>query len=43
MIDKFIYKFFAGLDRMLEAMATAMAGKRCKCGNKKKHSCSEKK
>jgi len=36
MIDKFLYKFFAGLDRMCEAVAIALAGKRCQCGKKKK-------
>jgi hypothetical protein len=35
MIDKFIYKFFAGLDRLCEAVATALAGKRCECKKKK--------
>ena len=36
MIDKFFYKFFAGLDKLCEAIATRIAGKRCKCGKKKK-------
>ena len=35
MIDKFIYKFFAGLDSLCEAVATALAGKRCECNKKK--------
>ena len=43
MIDKFLYAFFGGLDRLCEAVATAMAGKRCQCDKKKKHSCFEKK
>jgi len=36
MIDKFLYNFFGSLDRMCEAIATALAGKRCQCGKKKK-------
>ena len=36
MIDKFLYKFFSGLDRLCEAVATTLAGKRCQCGKKKK-------
>tara|TARA_X000001388_G_C2224375_1_gene120579 strand:- start:1818 stop:1949 length:132 start_codon:yes stop_codon:yes gene_type:complete len=43
MIDKFLYAFFGGLDRLCEVVATALAGKRCQCGKKKTHSCSEKK
>ncbi len=35
MIDRLIYKFFAGLDRMCEAMATALSGPRCQCKKKK--------
>ena len=36
MIDKFLYKFFGGLDRLCEAVATALAGKRGQCNKKKK-------
>ena len=35
MLDRFIYKFFAGLDRLCQTVATKMAGKRCKCKKKK--------
>ena len=35
MIDRFIYKFFAGLDRLCEAVATALSGPRCQCKKKK--------
>ena len=37
MLDRFLYKFFAGLDRLCEAVAARMAGPRCKCGKKKKN------
>ena len=36
MIDKFLYAFFGGLDRLCEAVATKLAGPRCQC--KKKNS-----
>jgi hypothetical protein len=36
MIDKFLYNFFAGLDRLCEAIATKLARPRCQCGKKKK-------
>ena len=36
MIDKFLYAFFGGLDRLCEAVANKLAGPRCKCKNKKK-------
>ena len=35
MIDKFLYKFFGGLDRFCEAIATKLSGPRCQCGKKK--------
>ena len=35
MIDKFLYKFFDGLDRLCEAIATKLSGPRCQCGKKK--------
>ena len=31
MIDKFLYAFFGGLDRLCEAVANKLAGPRCKC------------
>ena len=31
MIDKLLYKFFGGLDRMCEAIANKLAGPRCQC------------
>ena len=36
MIDRWIYNFFAGLDRLCEAVATKISGPRCQCGKKKK-------
>ena len=36
MIDKFFYNFFSRLDKLCEAIATKLAGKRCQCGKKKK-------
>jgi len=36
MIDKFLYKFFGGLDRLCEAIATKLAGSRCECKKKNK-------
>ena len=35
MLDKFCYKFFGGLDNICEWIAKKLAGKRCKCKNKK--------
>ena len=35
MIDRFLYAFFDGLDRLCEAVANAIAGPRCKCKKKK--------
>ena len=36
MIDRFLYAFFGGLDRLCEAVANKLAGPRCQC--KKKNS-----
>ena len=35
MIDRFLYAFFGGLDRLCEAVANAIAGPRCGCKKKK--------
>ena len=35
MIDRFLYAFFDGLDRLCEAVANALAGPRCQCKKKK--------
>ena len=35
MIDKFLYAFFGGLDRLCEAVANAIAGPRYQCKKKK--------
>ena len=34
MIDRFLYAFFGGLDRLCEAVANALAGPRCQCKKK---------
>jgi len=31
MIDRFLYAFFGGLDRLCEAVANKLAGPRCQC------------
>ena len=35
MIDKFLYKFFGGLDTICEWVANKLAGPRCQCKEKK--------
>ncbi len=35
MIDRFLYAFFGGLDRLCEAVANKLAGPRCQCKKKK--------
>jgi hypothetical protein len=35
MIDKFLYKFFGGLDTICEWVANKLAGPRCQCKKKK--------
>jgi hypothetical protein len=36
MIDRFFLKFFIGLDRLCEVIATKLAGPRCQCKKKNK-------
>ena len=36
MIDRFLYAFFGGLDRLCEAVANKLAGPRCECKKKRK-------
>ena len=35
LIDKFLYKFFGGLDIMCEWAANKLSGPRCQCKKKK--------
>ena len=35
MIDKFLYKFFGGLDTICEWVANKLSGPRCQCKKKK--------
>mgnify|MGYP001412168690 CR=1 FL=1 len=35
MIDRFLYAFFGGLDRLCDAVTTKLAGPRCQCKKKK--------
>ena len=43
MIDRFLYAFFGGLDRLCEAVANKLAGPRCLCKKNSKRTYKHKK